>query len=228
MFKRLTFIVVALALVAPLALANTASKDGAAVAPKPGQPNHPSSVRTDWEYNTGGAIDFVPDLGGSHDGWGEWFITSVQNTTGQDIYLTEFGFPCGGPPTETYGWLVWVGTNPVSPPPGNAYTAEFFGPFTPTDPDPEVFPPTIYSYIDISEEMIVIPDGVWFVFGYDVTGHGGQTSFNGVETWAWYSAMWDPDVGWGRTAILQVKASFEPPIANVPETWGNIKIMYHR
>ena len=226
MFKWLMLFIATLALTAPGTLAETASKDGTPVELNPANPGDNSSLRTDWEYNTGGAIDTVPTTGGSHDGWGEWFITSVQNTSGQDVYLTEFGFPCCGPPTETFGWVVWVGTAPNSPPSGNAYTAHFYGAFTPVDSNPSTFPPTTYTYIDVAAEAIVIPDGVWFVFGYDVTGNGGQIPYNGVQTWAWYSGTWDPDPGWGRTAILQVKGSFEPPILAELNTWGGIKILY--
>jgi hypothetical protein len=185
----------------------------------------PSEVRADWEYNTGGIIDFVPTTGGSHDGWGEWFVTSVQNNTGQALHLVEFGFPCCGPPTGIFGWVVWHNVGGPVPPPGPPESAERFGQFTPVDPGPGTFPPTVYTYIDVCPEDIVIAPGEWFCFGYDNTDTGGQTDFNGVDTWAWYTGIWDPDQGWGRTAILQVKANYGPsPTAET--TWGSIKDMY--
>jgi hypothetical protein len=207
------------------ALAGSASKTGAYTEPKKGPGSEPSGIRYDWWYNTGGVLDFVPDLGGSHDGWGEWFITTVYNDSGDDLILVEFGFPCGGPPTETYGWIVWLDMGGYVPPGGNAYTAEYYGPFTPVDPDPETLPPTTYTYVDVSSEMIVVPAGTYFCFGYDNTGMGGQTSYNGVQTWAWYSGYWDPDVGWGRTAILQVKANFYGTAVD-ESTWGAIKGLF--
>jgi hypothetical protein len=78
----------------------------------------------------------------------------------------------------------------------------------------------------VSAAGIVIPDGTYFCFGYDNTGTGGQTTFNGVDTWAWYNAYWDPDQDWGRTAILQVKANyFGTPVSET--TWGAIKSLFN-
>ena len=175
----------------------------------------------DFEYNSGGAIDIVPTTGGSSTGWGEWFVTTVENDTGYDLLLTEFGFPCCGPPTGTYGWIVWTDMGGLVPPSGEASTADFYGEFTPDDPNPETFPPTDYTYIDVSTASIIIPDGNFFCYGYDVTGNGGQVDYNGVETWAWYGGAWDPDPSWSRTAVLQVMANFEGALDQ--STWGSIK-----
>ncbi|MCK4304974.1 MAG: hypothetical protein KAY24_12120 [Candidatus Eisenbacteria sp.] len=225
MLKKFFLVAATLALVVPGALGDTASKEGTPIEPNPGSANVPSNVRADFEYNTGGYIDFVPTTGGSASGWGEWFITTVLNDTGHDLLLVEFGFPCCGPPTEPYGWLVWTDVGGIVPPPGNAYTADYWGAFTPVDPGPGTFPPTVYTYIDVSGEGIVIPNGAYLCFGYDVTDIGGQTTFNGVTTWAWYSGMWDPDPPWGRTAILQVKANYTTtPTAD--GTWGTIKALF--
>ncbi len=191
----------------------------------PGHPNTPSGVRADFEYNTGGVIDFVPDTGGSSDGWGEWFIVTVYNDTGMQLHLKEFGFPCCGPTTGAYGWVLWSDVGGMNAPAGNAMTAEYYGAFTPLDPDPETFPPTTYTYIDVSGRALVIQPGAYFCFGYDNVGNGGQTTFNGVDTYAWYNSTWDPDQGWGRTAILQVKADYiMTPVAD--SSWGHIKSLY--
>ena len=114
-----------------------------------------------------------------------------------------------GPATGAYGWLVWTNVGGLNAPAGDATTADYYGSFTPVDPNPKTFPPTTYTYIDISAQNIVIPAGNYFCIGYDVTGNGGQTSFNGVDTWAWYGSVWDPDQGWSRTAILQVTADYQ-------------------
>jgi len=224
--SKLLIAVVVLALVVSPALAEmTACKDGTPAKWRPAPPNEPSGVRYDYAYNTGGTLDFVPDLGGSADGWGEWFITTVLNDTGNDLILLEFGFPCGGPATGAYGWVVWTDMGGLIPPGGGATTADYFGAFTPFDPDPTVFPPTTYTYVDVSAEYIIIPDGTYFCFGFDNTGHGGQTYFNGVDTWAWYEGFWDPDQDWGRTAILQVKANYYgTPVEET--TWCAIKGLY--
>ncbi|MEZ4649936.1 MAG: hypothetical protein R3E97_14330 [Candidatus Eisenbacteria bacterium] len=115
--------------------------------------------------------DFVPDTGGSFDGWGEWFITTVYNAKGFDLTLTGASV-CSGPMTEDYGWLVWLGLPGLVAPTGDAYTADFFGQFTPVDPNPDTFPPTVYTYVDVSAANIVVPDGTFFfAFGYDKHRH---------------------------------------------------------
>jgi len=227
MLTKLLLTVMIVALVVSPAFAETsANKDGTFTKPRPGSPNEPSGARYDFAYNTGGALDFVPTTGGSFDGWGEWFITTVFNDSGMDLILTEFGFPCGGPPTGSHGWVVWTGAAGYVAPAGDAFTAEYFGAFTPFDPDPTTFPPTTYTYVDVSAENIVIASDTYFTFGYDNTGTGGQTDFNGVDTWAWYFGMWDPDQSWGRTAILQVKANyFGTPVQD--SSWGAIKSMFN-
>ena len=111
------------------------------------------------------------------------------------------------------------------PPSGPASTAEYYGTFTPVDPGPGTLPPTVYTYVDVSSWGIAVPDGAYLCWGYDNTDTGGQTTYNGVTTWAWYSGIWDPDPPYGRTAILQVKGSFGP-IANEQTTWGQIKDLY--
>jgi hypothetical protein len=225
--KKLLLVAAVFALTAAPALAETASKDGTEVDVIPtGVEEIPTLTRADFEFNTGGYIDFVPTTGGSHDGWGEWFITTVYNDTGNDLLLVEFGFPCCGPCTGDYGWLVWTDVGGMIPPGGDAYTAEYYGgPWCPDDSNPDTFPPTDYTYLDMSAEGIVIPAGNFFCFGYDVTGNGGQTDYNGYNTWAWYSGYWDPDMGWGRTAILQVFANYGG-VSTGETTWGSVKALF--
>jgi len=183
--------------------------DGFPVAADFGRSGSPGASRAALEYNTGGAIDFVPDSGGEAASWGEWFVTTVHNSTGQKLILRELGFPCAGPPTGEFGWLVWTDVGGPGPPAGDPYTADHHGPFTPVDPNPATMPPTVYTYVDVTAEDIVIQPGSYFCLGYDVTGTGGQTApFNGVDTWSWNLGVWNSDAGNDRTAILQVKADF--------------------
>ena len=183
-----------------------------------------SVFAADFEYNTGGAMGTVPTLGGSFDGWGEWFITSVLNDTGHDLVLTELGFPCGGPATGDYGWVVWTDVGGLVAPTGEASSADYYGAFTPTSPDPSTIPPTTYSYIDVSAEDIVIADGAYFCFGYDNTGIGGQVDDNGVLTWSWYEGAWDSDNAWGRTDIMEVSANYDTALSR--NSWGSIKTSF--
>ncbi len=178
----------------------------------------------DFEYNSGGAMGTLPTTGGSSTGWGEWFILPILNDSGHDIILVELGFPCGGPETGDYGWVVWTSVGGLNPPAGEASSADFYDSFVPTDPDPSTSPPETYSYIDVTAENIVIADGAYFCIGYDVTGIGGQVDFNGVNTWAWYQGAWDGDEAWGRTAILEVSADYYQALEQ--NTWGSIKATF--
>ena len=90
---------------------------------------------------------------------------------------------------------------------------------------PDQVPPRTYTYVDISDHGIVVPDGACYCFGYDVTGLGGQVEFSGVETWSWYSGYWDLDAGWGRTALLQIRADFAPT-ATFGSSWSGIQSLY--
>jgi len=178
-----------------------------------------SGMRADVEYNTAGAIDAPATLGGSADGWGYYFITAWTNTTGQDVTLAEFGWPCGGPgPVD---WVVWI----TAGMPGAPGTETFGGLWTPANPDGVTYPPTTYSYIDVSASAITIPAGATFYFGYENPGIGGQVSYNGVMTWAWYMGAWDADDAWGRTAVLQFKGNFGG-VATQSATFSQVKALF--
>ena len=225
--KKLLILVAALAMTAP-AFALTNSKDGAEVALNPGAENVPSLTRDAFEFTTANVFDEVPTTGGSATGWGEWFLAATQNTLGYDMGINEISFPCCGPATEPYGWLVWVGDmGGLIAPAGDAYTADHFGSFAPVDPAVDTFPPTVYTYLDLSAEGVVIPAGNFFVFGYDVTGNGGQIDYNGIETWGWYGGIWESDVSWSRTGILQLKGGEGGTSATETNTWGGIKGLFN-
>jgi len=227
MTRRLLFLVIVGVVAVAPAFAQTAQKDGGYTPyESPWGFGDPSPVVADWEYNTGGVIDYPPTTGGSATGWGEWFIGTVLNDSGQDLMLTEFGFPCSGPPTGPYGWILWYDMGGYVPPAGPAASADAYGAFTPVDPNPDTFPPVVYTYIDVSGDNLAIGAGTYFCFGYDNTGTGGQTEFNGVQTWAWYTGVWDPDINYGRTAILQVKGDYGSPTPTNSTTWGAVKALY--
>jgi len=175
----------------------------------------------DFEYSTAGSMGFVPTTGGSNDGWGEWFITSVQNNSGYDIALTQMAFPCCGDASDSYGWVIWVDVGGLVAPAGDVGTCDYHGPYTPVDPGPGTFPPTVYTYVDISAENVIIPDGNYFCFGYDNTDTGGQIDFNGVDTWSWYEGVWDSDQGWSRTDIIEIYGNYYTALEH--STWGAIK-----
>ncbi len=222
--RQLLVVLAVLGLAVAPALGDSASKDGTYTPYEQPANNVPTSTRADYEYNTGGPINCVPTTGGSATGWASFFITVLQNTTGHDMCLQELGFPCGGPPVS-WGWVVWTNLPGMNPPAGDPYSANFHGGFTPVDPNPGSFPPTIYTYIDVSSQGIVIGNGTYWAFGYENPGMGGQVNFNGVTTYGWWSGMWDPDSGWGRTAVLQVFANYGiSPVED--STWGQIKALF--
>ena len=176
----------------------------------------------DFEYNTGGTIDYVADLSGSSSGWGEWFITSVFNNTGHDLLLIEFGFPCCGSATGNFGWVIWENMTGSGPPSGVPESSDYHGSFTPVEgPGGD---PSVYTYVNISDQSIIIPDQTQFVFGYQNTDLGGQTPFNSTGTWSWHGGVWSSDEDHYRTAVLQVKANYDE--AYDPTTWGAIKDLF--
>lgn len=206
MMKKLTLLLAVLA-IASLALAadpGVVGKNGQTL-PVIDQPAQAAgqTTRADVEYNTAGALDTPATLGGSADGWGTYFIASWANLTGQNVYLAEFGWPCGGPgPVD---WVVWITSGGM---PGAPGTQTYSGSWVPASGDDVTLPPPVYSYIDVSGEGIVVPADMVMYFGYENPGLGGQVEANGTETWAWYEGGWDADSGWGRTAVLQFKGSF--------------------
>ncbi len=178
----------------------------------------------DIEYNTGGSTGFVPDLSGSTSGWGEWFLTSYTNDTPDRIQIVEFGFPCCGNPTADFGWVVWTDMSDTGPPSGNPQTADFHGSFTPAEgPGGN---PAVYTFVDMTmvETIITIESDETIVFGYQNTGYGGQTPFNGTETWAWRSNNWEADESHYRTAVLEMKADIWTALQQ--STWGEIKSLF--
>jgi hypothetical protein len=182
------------------------------------------AIAEDFEWNSGGSIDVVPTLGGSDDGWASYFVTTVENDTGHNLLLVELGFPCGGPgPVD---WLVWSDVGGVQAPSGDYTTADYSGPFTPVDSNPDTFPPVTYTYIDISAEDIIIDPSAFLCIGYENPGMGGMVNYNGITSWGWYGGMWDPDSGYGRTAVLQVKANYSPFDSIQPTSLGVVKAMY--
>lgn len=170
-------------------------------------------------YNTGGQSGFVPDLFGSSTGWGEWFVATVYNDTGKDLQILEFGFPCCGPATGAYGWVVWMDVGGYSAPAGLPTSADYHGSFTPVEPAGG--DPTVYTYVDVSMEGVIVPVGAHFCFGYENTQYGGQTTFNGTMTWSWDNGNWIADSQYNRTAVMQVSAEEVGSLSIT--TWGGIK-----
>lgn len=220
--KKLLLLVSAIALIALPALAadGVVGKKGETLpySDLPAQPGN-GGTRADVEYNTAGAVDTPATLGGSWDGWGEYFIGSWLNLTGQDVTLAEISFPCGG--TLPSNWVIWITDNL----PGGPGSETFGGPFTPASDDAVTLPPPFYTYVDISAEGIMVPANANIFFGYQNPGIGGQIEYNGVDTYAWYGGAWDPDPAWGRTAVLQLKGNFGG-VATDAKTLSQVKVLF--
>ena len=133
----------------------------------------------DVEYSTTGAMDLPATAGGDRDFWGSDFMTRWDNTTGADVMLKEFGWPCGG--WWSQFWYVWItDTLPAGP-----FGLEYYGSFVAASADETEYPPSTYTYIDVSAEAIVIPAGESMYFGYGNPGMGGHVAFNGTQTFSY-------------------------------------------
>jgi len=207
MLKKLVILMAVMAIAVP-AWSAVVSRDGTETDLKPAElVGEVSMVRSDFEYNTGGAIDIICTTSGSEDGWAWYILHLLTNTTGNDLWVKEWGFPCNlgdGGPALPVEWVVFAGGLPGDPY-STAWT--YSGDFDPVDTS-GTFPATVYTYIDVTTDMVIIPDGVTVAWGYENPGLCGQVSYNGVETFGWYSGMWESDVSWGRTAVMQVKADY--------------------
>jgi len=181
--------------------------------------NTPSSVRAMVEYNTAGAMDTPATAAGDRDGWGTEFITRWDNTTGEDITIIELGWPCGG--WWSNFWYVWITTEM----PADPYTLEHFGSFVAAVEDDTEYPPSQYTYIDMTDEGIIIPAGASMYFGYGNPGLAGQVYGASAETFSWYEDGWDSDNGFGRTTILQFKGD-PSPVPTRSESFDGVKALY--
>ena len=117
-------------------------------------------------------LDAPATTGGSDTGWGTHFIAAWANLTGQDVYIAEFGWPCGG--AGPVDWVVWVTDGSL---PGAPGSQNFSGQWTPASGDSDTNPPATYSYIDVSDAGVVVPADQVMYFGYENPGIGGQVDF---------------------------------------------------
>jgi len=179
-----------------------------------------SLAAEDFEYSTAGTLGTPAQGGGACTNWGTCNVATVYNDTGHDLYLSQIAFPCSGPPSGPYGWVVWTDVGGINSPVDGPTTAEYYGPYTPADPDP-TDPPDTYTFVDISAAGVVIPDGNYFCFGYENTGFCGLVVYTGVYTWSWWDPYWEEDEFFDVTSLLEVYANFSSPIYR--STWGQIK-----
>ncbi len=181
----------------------------------------PVTRAADVEYSTTGVMDTPATHGGDRDFWGSEFITYWANETGRDVIVEELAWPCGG--WWAQFWYVWITeTLPADP-----YTLEFYDSFVAVSEDGTEWPPSTYTYIDVSDKNIVIPAGAGMYFGYSNPGMGGQIVFNGVDTYSWLNDSWDRDGDYGRTAVLQFKGSFGASPVRSDVTPGAVSLSNH-
>jgi len=179
----------------------------------------PSLVRAMVEYNTAGALDTPATAAGDRDGWGTEFVTRWDNTTGEDITIVEFGWPCAG--WWANFWYVWITTQL----PADPYTLEYYGSFVAAIEDDTAYPPGLYTYIDMTAEEIIIPAGASMFFGYGNPGLAGQVYGTNAETFSWYEDAWETDNSYNRTTILQFKG--EPTAVSVhSKSFDSVKAIY--
>ncbi len=183
----------------------TASKDGTPIAWNPGEITEPASRRSNFEYSTCGEIWCIPTLGGSQSGWAGWSIAHLWFEL--DTVLDHLDVPVCGPPTGSYGWVLWLDT--PFPPPDGPWSAQYHGEFVPWCADPWTYPPT--QYTDVHLPWICVPAGSSVVFGFENTGMQGMIPFNGIETFGWWNGQWTSDAHYGRTTVIQVRGEAYPP-----------------
>ncbi len=176
----------------------------------------------DWEWNSGLSMEAPASGYGTPSGWGTHLITTVQNNEGYDVELTELAWPIAGPSSN---WYVWVDVGGLNPPSGDWNTADYTDSFTPADTDGSEHLPTVYSYVDVSGEGIVIADGDFLCFGYENPGCAGLTDYTGVGTWSWWSGAWDSDTPYGITSLHQVKGNYIS-VAVQPTSLGKVKATF--
>ena len=227
MLKKLIIIIAILALASPV-MSMTISKDGTQEATPTNAMSIPTSQgdREDFEFNTAGVIDFVPDAGGSASGWCFYQTHALVNGTGSDIFVTEVAACTNEYTGEIIDLPVeWVfelnaGIGDV----GDPYVQDwdFRGDFMPSGPLDQ-FPPTTYDYIDVSGEVII--DGSSTVWGFENAGVIGQQVGGVQDTYGWWEGVWEPDSNWGRTGVQQVKGNFDV-IANEETSFSQVKALY--
>jgi hypothetical protein len=129
-----------------------------------------AALAFDVEYSTAGAMDAPATQGGDVDGWGTDFLARWVNTTGRDVLLEEFGWPCGG--WWAQSWFVWI---QADLPPG-PWGFQHYGSFVPTLEDDTLYPPNLYTYVDVADRGIVVPAGAAMLFGYSNPGMANGTT----------------------------------------------------
>ncbi len=117
--------------------------------------------------------------------------------------IEEFGWPCGG--WWSQFWYVWI-TDTL---PDDPYTLQFYGSFVATSEDDTEWPPSLYTYVDMVGEGIVVPAGASMYFGYGNPGMAGRSRSTASNLLLARRRL-DMDGDFGRTAVMQFKGSFAP------------------
>lgn len=229
MMLRKLFVVVAVLALAVPAMAMDISRDGTQTA----EPNAFGTIpaggdREDFEFNTAGTIDFVPDAGGSASGWCYYQTHVLNNGTGFDISVTEVA-ACTN---EYTGEMIelpveWVfELNSVIGDIGDPYVQDwdYRGDFYPSGP-PDQFPPVTYDYLDVSGEGIVLLNGSDTVWGFENAGVIGQQNGGVMDTYGWWEGVWEPDANWGRTGVQQIKGNYGQTAAG-EASFSQVKALY--
>jgi hypothetical protein len=228
MLRKLFVVVAVLALAIP-AFSATISRDGSQTAtPNTFITNPANGDREDFEFNTAGVIDFVPDTGGSASGWCFYQTHVLFNGTGFDISVTEVAAATNEYTGEFIDLPVeWVfelnsGIGTIADP--YVQDWDYRGDFMPSGPL-DMFPPQIYDYIDVSGEGIMILAGTNTVWGFENAGVIGQQAGGVMDTYGWWGGVWEPDSNWGRTGVQQVKGNFGQT-ATEDASFSQVKALY--
>jgi len=228
MLRKLFVVVAVLALAIP-AFSATISRDGTQIA----EPNAFGTIpaggdREDFEFNTAGVINFVPDAGGSASGWCFYQTHVLNNNTGFDISVTEVAACTNQYTGEVIELPVeWVfelnsGIAGIADP--YVQDWDYRGDFMPSGPLDQ-FPPITYDYIDVTGAGILILNGTNTVWGFENAGVIGQQVGGTMSTYGWWEGVWEPDSNWGRTGVQQVMGNYGQTAAD-DASFSQVKTLY--
>ncbi len=228
MLKKLLVAAAILALAAPVFALGT-SKDGIVTSEHATNPVEQSGVRADVEFNTGGAMNLVPDALGSATGWAYFSAHNYTNGGAAALGLIDMAFPTCENSTDPIAlpvlWFVHASTGDIVADIGDPYMATFdhSGTFYPTNAMDSLAGDLVYDAVDASGYSLAVGASMWW--GYENAGLQGMTSYVVEQTFGYWVSFWDDDTAYGRTALMQFTGDYGTT-ATEAATMSQVKSLY--